>query len=127
MAGLCCAGELVLQGARPLLISETKEVGFALRAQMVEGNRGIIQAPTWQVGWNGGWWPTLARRMNIPVQVPKGFGVLDYLPVMEGMDEIFDLPQCSISAAALADTLATLFPPLAELKSEFSRVLHEAL
>src|SRR5262245_52117337 len=99
MAGLCCAGELVLQGARPLLISETKEVGAALRAHMVEGNRGTIQAPTWQVGWGGGWWPNLVRRLNIPLRAPKGFGSLEYTPVIEGLDALDDLPQLSFSAA----------------------------
>lgn len=127
MAGLCCAGELVLQGARPLLISEAKEVGFALRSQMVEGNRGIVQAPTYQVGWGGGWWPRLVRRLNIPVSVPKGFGVLDYVPMIQELGIAPQLPQCSLSGASLADTLVELFPPLADLKDEFNRVLHSAL
>lgn len=127
MAGLCCAGELVLQGAEPLLISEAKEVGAALRSQMVEGNRGVVQLPTWQVGWGGGWWPSLVKRLNIPVRVPKGFGPVDYVPRILGLDTPGHFPQCSLSGSTLADTLVELFPPLAGLKEEFNRILHAAL
>ena len=67
VAGLCCAGTLVAQGLRPLLVCETKEVASTLRSQWVDGNRGIMQHPAWQVAWGGGWWYGLARELNIPV------------------------------------------------------------
>src|SRR3954447_13257456 len=78
LAGLCCAGELLLEGLRPLLICEQAEVGAALRPEIVEGNRGSIQVPTWQIGWGGGWWPMLAKRLNVPIKSPMGFGAIDY-------------------------------------------------
>ena len=39
MAGVACAGELTLRGARPLLVCETAEVGHNFRSVTVDGNR----------------------------------------------------------------------------------------
>ena len=128
MAGLCCAGELVLQGARPLLISEGKEVGVAVRSRMVAGNRGIMQVPAWQTGWGGGWWPNLVRRLGIPVSTPLGFGPVDFQPVIQGSFDLnFEIPQLALSAASLTEALTRVFPFLAEYQNEFTRVLGAAL
>ena len=43
IAGLACAGTLVLEGHDTLLIAETPEVGWNLRPVEVEGNRGYVQ------------------------------------------------------------------------------------
>ena len=57
LAGLCCAGELVRAGRRPLLVAETKEVGAVfVTTRFDERNYGFIQHITWQLGWGGGWW-----------------------------------------------------------------------
>jgi phytoene dehydrogenase-like protein len=68
LAGLSCAGELILEGKRPLLVCETKEVGaiFATRS-LGDGNTFFAQHLTWQSGWGGGWWFQLARALNIPL------------------------------------------------------------
>lgn len=42
VAGLCCAGELVLSGSKTLMISETREVGFASKPHVVDGNTAVI-------------------------------------------------------------------------------------
>ncbi|MCV7231724.1 FAD-binding protein [Mycobacterium branderi] len=126
LAGLCCAGELMLAGARPLLICEAKEVGFALKSHMVGGNRGLSQVPTWQVGWGGGWWPTLVRQLNVPVRTPLGFGQLDNAMALKGEDAA-TLPQCALSGESAAGAFVEGFPFLAEYQKEIGRVLDAAL
>lgn len=128
LAGVCCAGELVLQGARPLLLSEGREVGVAIRSRMVAGNRGIMQVPAWQVGWGGGWWPNLVRRLNIPVRTPMGFGPSDFKPAIQGCFDIDpQVPQMALSAASLSEAFTAVFPFLADYQGEFSRVFDAAL
>ena len=123
-AGVCCAGEFVALGLRPLLICETPDVGWALRSVTVEGNRGFVQHPTWQIGWNGGWWSGLARRLNVPVQ----FHLPAPLQLMMRADRsLIPLYSCS-SAAAIADVFANLAPmPLDDVRPELERVLGEIL
>lgn len=123
-AGVCCAGEFVALGLRPLLICETPDVGWALRSVEVDGNLGFVQHPTWQIGWNGGWWSGLARRLNVPVQ----FHLPAPLQLMMREDRsLIPFYTCS-SAAAIADVFANLAPmPLDDLRPELERVLSEIL
>jgi hypothetical protein len=114
MAGICCAGELVLHGARPLLIAEGKDVGVALKGHMVDGNRAVMQAPTYQVGWGGGWWPPLVRRLNVPVSVPMGFNAVGYDLFIEGVQAPPNLQQSVLSASGLVAALRQALPMLAD-------------
>lgn len=129
IAGLCCAGELVLQGAKPLLISETSEVGFAMRSIMVGANRGIIQVPTLQCGWGkqGGWWGDLVRRLNAPVWAPQGSGAIDFTITLKGNPTPLTIPQTVFSAAGLRHALATIFPVPNEMQDDLERVAHIGL
>jgi FAD binding domain len=124
MAGLCCAGELVLQGARTLLISETREVGAALAAPVIDGNIGLMQIPTHQVGWGGGWWVPLARRLNVPIRAPLGFNSLAYDLLFEGQRQVNVLPRSMVSAADLVDAICTAMPAAAGARENLDRVLH---
>jgi phytoene dehydrogenase-like protein len=128
LGGLCCAGELVVQGMKPLLISETREVGAALAAPLIAGNRAVRQAPTWQVAWgDGGWWPALARRLNANVRVPMGFNVLGYDLFIKGDDTLHSIPQTVLSAGGLTEAFCGIFPQLADLAGELQRVIGVAL
>jgi phytoene dehydrogenase-like protein len=132
VAGLCCAGELVLQGARTLLIPETKEVGFAIRPRMVDGNRGIMQVPTYMVGWGGGWWPNLARRLNADIKAPRGFNCTLFDLAVEGTGKVQPFTQSALTGAALnsmlAELIGTVSPELASsLGADSERVLTNAL
>lgn len=123
-AGVCCAGELVVQGLRPLLICETPDVGWALRSVIVDGNRGFVQHPIWQIGWGGGWWYTLARQLNAPVQfhVPPPLQLL-----MRETGTRHPLYPCA-SAAAIFSVFAQLAPvPIDPIREEFERVVGEIL
>lgn len=123
-AGVCCAGEFVVQGLRPLLICETPDVGWALRSVIVDGNRGFVQHPIWQIGWGGGWWYTLARQLNAPVQfhVPPPLQLL-----MRPTGTRQPLYPCA-SAAAIFSVFAELAPvPIDPLRDEFERVVGEIL
>jgi phytoene dehydrogenase-like protein len=127
IGGLCCAGELVLQGLKPLLIAEGKEVGVALKPHMVEGNRGIMQGPTNQIGWGGGWWTSVVRRLNVPVRIPQGFGPLPYDLAVAGSREIIPVPQCISSGADMTAMLCQAFPMVAGSAREIERILDLAL
>lgn len=132
VAGLCCAGELVLAGARTLLISETKEVGFAIKPHVVDGNTAVMQAPTHMVAWGGGWWPSLARRLNADVHAPNGFNSLGYNLAIEGTGQVHGLTQGAPTGkalnAALAGLASQIDPGMAvAFDKECERVLHAAL
>ena len=132
MAGLCCAGELVLQGARVLLLPETKEVGVAVRPHMVDGNRGIMQGPTNMIGWGGGWWLPLARRLNADISIPDGFNAPFFDWSVEGLGQVWPVTQCSPTPAAMAKLIGDLFGRMdAGLRDQFlddgERVLTKAL
>ena len=127
LAGLCCAGELILQGKRPLLIAESEEVGLAIRSEMVAGNRMIMQGPTSMIGWGGGWWPSLVRKLNVPVRVPAGFGPSSLGLGLVGDSKIHCVPQGLTSAADMTAMLCELFPPFAPASLEFERIFYEAL
>jgi glycine/D-amino acid oxidase-like deaminating enzyme len=124
MAGLCCAGELVLRGARPLLVCETPEVGWTTRSQWIQGNRGVLQQPIWQLGWGGGWWYQLVRRLNLAVRI---YPPLPLEATVRGTGVFADLPICA-SAASIADLLTDMSAvPLNEIRPELERLVHEAL
>lgn len=99
MAGLACAGELVRQGERPLLICETKEVGAMFAVKDVgEKSRAFLQHLTWQPSWNGGWWYPLARGLGIPLRLYHGFR---FAAMLQGSTKIANMPMCTSSAAAM--------------------------
>lgn len=107
LAGLCCAGEFVAQGRRPLLICETREVGAVFRVHKLgTNNSAFLQHVTWQQSWGGGWWFDLARRLNIPLQLNHG---LDWEVSLVGLDTKLQL-KVSPTARAMTDTLCSVLP-----------------
>ena len=124
IAGLACAGTLVLEGHDTLLIAETPEVGWNLRPVEVEGNRGYVQHPVWQISAGGGWWYNLAREIGADVR----FHVAPPVDLtVRGSGKIDKLPTCA-SATAMAGVFASLSPiPLDDVLPEFERVLETAL
>ena len=121
LAGLCCAGELVRHGERPLLISETAEVGavFAVKS-MGEGSRCFVQNNLWQLGWGGGWWYPLARALNVPLRLYPGVG---FATRVRGSDRVVDIPLCA-SPAAFSEVLFEAFPvPPGASRNDLERVL----
>jgi hypothetical protein len=125
MAGLCCAGELVMQGRKPLLISESKEVGYLYRSVWIGGNRCLMQHPARQSAWGGGWWFDLVRRMNVNVTLSPSFR--EFRIGVRGAGVVHDLPICP-SAAAVVDMLARFSPlPIDENRAGVERVLEAAL
>jgi len=125
LAGLCCAAELVLQGARPLLICETSEVGAVYKSPTIGGNQAIMHHPSRQVGWGGGWWFGLTRALNIPVPMYPSFSAGHAL--IQGTGVIQEIPIAN-SAASLVDAVVRMLPmPIEELRPELERVLHAGL
>jgi glycine/D-amino acid oxidase-like deaminating enzyme len=121
-AGICCAGELVLQGLRPLLIAESKEVAYQFHAVSMEGARTGPQFPTRNLYGEGGWWYSLARRLNVPVRVHRNQACVAVTVLGSGVVE--HVPQ-AVSAADLADAIATLAPiPLGASRQNLEHVLH---
>lgn len=123
LAGLACAGELVLQGKRPLLVCETKEVATTIRSTMVAGNRAIPQVPTWNIGWGGGWWMPLVKAFKIPLRYHPEPRL--ELTVFEGNGPgaIHSIPRCP-TASGLTETLIELSPwPIDAVKDEFEKVM----
>lgn len=127
LAGLSCAAELVLHGQRPLLISETKEVGATFAVTEVGGpkNLGFLQHMVWNIGWGGGWWYPLARALNIPLRF---YPSMPLAATVRGTGRVVDIPYCT-SAAALTDTLleALPIPGLDALRGPFEKVMQAAL
>jgi FAD binding domain len=123
MAGLACAAELTILGLRPLLACETKEVGSTLRSCWVGGNRGIQQHPEYQVGWGGGWWYQLVRKMNIPVTLHNSLGLTALL--IDDWREI-DIP-ITPSASSLTEVICTIHPRMEGIRDTLERILHGGL
>jgi phytoene dehydrogenase-like protein len=128
LAGLCCAGELVLRGLRPLLVCETKEVGSTIRSSVMgDGNIAVPQVATWQVGWGGGWWFNLARELNVAVSYhpePE----LD-VTVWDGSTPgpIHRLARCT-SASGVTNLLEQFAPwPIDAVRDEFERLMAAGL
>jgi glycine/D-amino acid oxidase-like deaminating enzyme len=126
MAGLCCAGELVVQGQRPLLICETPEVGAMFRLKTLgESSRFFLQHTTWQLGWGGGWWYQLARQLNVPVKIHQG---LSWALTVRGSGDIVPLALPG-SASAFVEILTEAFDlPLDQpTRDEIERIMYEML
>jgi phytoene dehydrogenase-like protein len=121
-AGLCCAGELVLRGLRPLLICETKEVGWTLRSRWVGKNRGVCQHPVWQPAGEVSWYQ-LVRALNIPVRISPLHYPLEI--TIHGSGVFHDVDYCS-SAAALGELFARVFAgsplPMAQIQGPFEKI-----
>ena len=127
LAGLACAAELILQGKRPLLVCETKEVASTMRSTMVAGNRAIPQVSTWNIGWGGGWWMSLAKAFNIPLRYhpEPGFELTIYDGRVPG--EVRSMPRCP-TASGLTQMLLELSPwPVDAVRDEFEQVMEAAL
>ena len=128
MAGVCCAGELVLQGQHPLLVCEAKEVGAMYVVKSLgEGgkNRFYLQYPLWALGWGGGWWFPLARRLNVPIRIHQSAEIAMSL---KGSGQVLKLPQPG-SASALVGLLKDAFgvPLPDDVMESFERITYEAL
>ena len=127
MAGLSCAGELVLQGARPLLICETKEVGSTLRSTWVGNNRGFTQCPTYNAAWGGGWWFALVRSLNVPIRFFPEADVEFALWADGPTDAMTLFPKCA-TAASLTEVLLEFSPwPIEALAPELEKVFAAGL
>lgn len=124
MAGLCCAATLVNRGLNTLLVAETPEVAWNIRAVDVEGNKGYVQHPMWSVAWGGGSWYRVAREIgaNVTFHVAPPVDL-----TVKGSGVVHEVPICT-SGAAMTDLFAAMSPvPLGELRAEFERVLDAAL
>lgn len=126
VAGIACAGELLLQGLRPLLICETKEVAYNLRSEWIGNNRLVIQAPTIQLMWGDSSWVPMARALNAqvgPLTTQTPFQVAFW-----GSKEVHSLKHIHLTAASMTEALAPLSPiPLDDHRAELNRVLTAAL
>ena len=126
MAGVCCAGELVLQGQRPLLVCETNEVGAMYRVRKLgENNEFFVQMPSRQVAWGGGWWFDLARRLNVSVRMRRELSVA---VTIRGSGTRVSLSMPATAKGFVA-FLADAFPiPLDDATAQnLERVVYEAL
>jgi len=127
LAGLCCAGELVLRGQRPLVICETKEVGAMFRTRTLGDGKNtfFLQHVTWQNGWGGGWWHKLARQLNVPVRLHTP---LSWRVTIRGTGVTAPLG-APVSAAALIQTVTDAFgvPLDGDSRATMDAVVQEAL
>jgi predicted NAD/FAD-dependent oxidoreductase len=124
IAGLCCAATLVNRGLNTLLVAETPEVAWNVRAVDVQGNKGYVQHPMWSVAWGGGSWYRVAREIgaNVTFHVAPPVD----LTVM-GSGVVHEVPICT-SAAAMTDLFEKMSPiPLDDMRPEFERVIGAAL
>jgi hypothetical protein len=125
LAGLCCAGELVAQGARPLLISESQEVGYLYRSDWIGENRCLMQMATRHVAWGGGWWYGLVRRLNLPIKLYPSFTGMQ--ATIRGTGEMHHLSMC-VSPANLVELIGQVLPiPMDTIRPELERVLGAAM
>ncbi len=125
-AGVCCAGEALLQGLRPLLICETKEVAFNVRPFWIKGNRVLLQAVLISPLWTGGWWLPLAHKLGADI------GPMTSQPSVRvslwGNREHRELFSWYPSAEAMTEAIQAFSPvPLGEYREEIKRVLVEGL
>jgi phytoene dehydrogenase-like protein len=127
LAGLCCAGELVLHGKRPLLVCETSEVGHTIQSVEVAGNFGVPQAATRATGWGGGSWFMLARRLNVPLRLFPDGGLALTIVAGDTPSPVVHMPVCA-SASAFTDMLISAGPwPLESIRHEFESLFTAAL
>src|SRR4051812_34361481 len=106
-AGICCAAELVLQGLRPLLIAESREVGYQFRPMVMEHGRIPLQFLTRNLYGEGGWWYSLAKRLDIPVRMRPCEAA--FASTRLGSGEVKKSPPI-LSANGLAEKLAAGAP-----------------
>src|ERR1700758_2028177 len=122
-AGLCCAGELVLHGLRPLLISETREVGWTLRSRWVGRNRGVCQHPVFTPDAGDASWFQLVRRLNVPVQISPLHFPIEI--TIDGSGRFTDVVLCP-TGSALTKLFAEAFDgtglPISEMAPQFERI-----
>lgn len=116
----------MLQGQRPLLICETAEVGALFRLKTLgDNNRFFMQFATWQLGWGGGWWYQMARRLNVPLKIHQG---LSWSMTFRGSGNIVPLALPG-SASGFVEILADTFgvPIDGATREQIERIMHEAL
>jgi glycine/D-amino acid oxidase-like deaminating enzyme len=124
-AGICCAAELVLQGLRPLLIAESKEVGYHFRPMVMKHGRVPLQFLTRNLYGEGGWWYALAKRLEIPVRLHPAAAT--FASTRLGSGELKE-SQPILSATGLAERLvAGAADPSSVNRDALHRVLHTAL
>jgi glycine/D-amino acid oxidase-like deaminating enzyme len=124
-AGICCAAELVLQGLHPLLIAESKEVGYQFRPMVMKHGRIPLQYLTRNLYGEGGWWYALAKRLEIPVRLHPAAAT--FASTRLGSGELKESPPI-LSASGLADRLAAGAPdPSSVNRDALHRVLYTAL
>ncbi len=124
-AGVCCAGELVLRGVRPLLIAEASEVGYQFRPKELENGRAIAQYPSRNLYGDGGWWYSLAQRLNVPINIHRNQA--GFAGTVLGSGVVEDIPSI-VAAVELADIIARRSTePLGSSRAVLDRVLHRAL
>lgn len=122
IAGLCCAATLLEQGIQPLLVCETPEVGWSLRAVRVGNSRGFVQHPVWQPTLEGGSWYSAARYLGAPVN----FDVSPPLQIHRMADKSTVTLSVSTSAAAIVDTFAKIAPvPIEDQRHGLEKLMGE--
>jgi phytoene dehydrogenase-like protein len=124
-AGVCCAGELVLRGLRPLLIAESREVGYQFRPKVMENGVAVAQYPTRNLYGEGGWWYSLAQRLDVSVKMHRL--QLDVATTVLGSGVINDVSKIS-APIELADKLASRSSVrLGSNRDVLNRVVHAGL
>jgi glycine/D-amino acid oxidase-like deaminating enzyme len=122
IAGLCCAATLLEQGLQPILICETPEVGWSLRAVQVGRSRGFVQHPIWQPGLGGGSWFSAAKYLNAPVS----FDVSPPLQIHRMADHSTVTLSVSTSPAAIVDTFADISAlPIKDQRDGLEKLMRE--
>ncbi len=122
VAGLCCAATLLERGLKPVLVCETPEVGWSLRAVRVGNSRGFVQHPIWQPGLGGGSWFAAARYLNAPVN----FDVSPPLQIHRMADNSTVTLSVSTSPAAIVDTFADISGlPIEDQRAGLERLMGE--
>jgi hypothetical protein len=126
VAGVCCAGELVRLGLRPLLICETKEVAYNIRPIWIKGNRAVIQSTVICPTMSGGYWLPVAKALKaklgaLTAQGPWGVAVW-------GDRQIRNPYQWCLSSTSMLEALEAILPtPLGEHRDGVREVLDAML
>jgi phytoene dehydrogenase-like protein len=127
MAGICCAAELIRNGADVVLIAETPEVAWNIRTKDVEGNIGWMQHPVWNGAWGGGWWYELARDLDVSVEFEFTPPINLILHGEGGPTQVHPLPFNS-SAKGIVDTIDQMSPiPIDSMRDELLEIVRAGL
>jgi len=122
MAGLCCAATLLKLGLNPILVCETPEVGWSLRAVRVGKSRGFVQHPVWQPSLDGGSWFGASRFLNAPIS----FDVSPPLQIHRMSDRSTVTLSVSTSPAAIVDTFGKISSlPIEDQRPGLERLMNE--